>query len=362
MSFYPGCAWFLLLLTLVPVIGWRYLRQRRRSTVRFSSVGMLGGLDASWRARLRFVLSLLRTLAVVLLIVALARPRKGNEQERIHAEGIAIQMLVDRSGSMQAMDFSIDDKPVDRLKAVKQVVKGFVLGEDDLRGRPDDLVGLITFARFADSKCPLTLDHGYLTETIGKTEIVTEREEDGTAIGDAIALGVEHMRALEKQRQRRGAERIKSKVMILLTDGENNAGDLDPIKAAELAGTFGIKIYTIGAGTDGTAPMPAVDFFGQRILQGVRVTIDEETLRKIADATGGRYFRATDTDSLQKIYAEIDELETTQTEEKRYLQYSELATHSVCVGRFRLPPLLLCAFVLLALEIVLANTVFRRVP
>ena len=355
-------AWFLLLLAFVPVIWWRYLSQRYRSTVRFSSTAALRSLDRTWKTRMRLVLPVLRTLAVVLLVVALARPRKGNEQTRVFSEGVAIQMLVDRSGSMQAMDFHLDGQRVNRLAAVKKVVQSFVLGDDGLPGRPDDLIGMITFARFADSKCPLTLDHGYLVETLQKTEIVTQRTEDGTAIGDAIALGVEHLRALERQRRLRGAERIKSKIMILLTDGENNAGDITPLKAAELAKTFDIKIYTIGAGTEGIVPMRDINMFGQPVLRRVSAHIDEETLRRIAATTDGKYFRATDTDSLRQVYAEIDKLEKTKTEEKRYLQYKELATESVEAGRIRLPPLLLGVFVLLAVEMVLANMAFRQVP
>jgi Ca-activated chloride channel homolog len=363
MRFHETSVWFLLLLGLVPLIWWRWLAVRSRPAMRFSSVTTLLGIRPAMGVRARVLLPALRSLAFVLLVLALARPQKGNEQTRIFSEGIAIQMLVDRSGSMRAMDFTLDGKPVDRLHAVRKVVRDFVMGGDGMRGRDNDLIGMIAFARYADSKCPLTLDHGFLTESLGQIEIVKTQSEDGTAIGDAIALGVERLRSLETERHLQHASRIKSKIMILLTDGENNAGKIDPAKAAEMAAAFGIRIYTIGAGTEGLAPVPAVNpFTGQEEMRQMQVSIDEESLRAIAKATGGHYFRATDTDSLRRIYAEIDKLEKTKTEEKRYLQYKELATESIQLGRFRLPPLLLCAFIVLAIEIVLANTRFRKIP
>ncbi|UCD29808.1 MAG: VWA domain-containing protein, partial [Planctomycetota bacterium] len=344
MMFHESSRWFLLLLLLVPLIWWRWLNCRHSSTLKFSSLSTLSQIGSTWAIRARYILPVLRTLAVILLIVALARPRKGNEQTRVFAEGIAIQMLVDRSGSMQAMDFRVEGKPVDRLTAVRNVVEDFVMGEGNLSGRPDDLIGLIVFGTYADSMCPLTLDHGFLTETLRKTEIAATNEEGQTAIGDAIALGIEKLQTLEKRRQLRQAEKIKNKIMILLTDGENTAGDIEPLKAAEMASTFNIKVYTIGAGTKGMAPVPAMDVFGRKIYRKIPVNIDEKTLKQIADMTGGEYYRATDTDSLRNIYIEIDKLEKTKTEEKRFLQYTELATHSVTFGSIRLPPLLVCVF------------------
>jgi Ca-activated chloride channel family protein len=324
---------------------------------------MVKRLDGTWRTRARWLLPVLRTAILVLLIVAVARPRKGNEQERIRSEGIAIQLLVDRSGSMQAMDFTLDGKRANRLAAIQKVVRDFVLGDGELRGRTDDLIGMIAFARYADGKCPLTLDHGFLIESLNKTEIETRREYDGTAIGDAVALGVEHLRAVDEQRRVRGGNKIKSKVIILLTDGQNNAGDIDPFKAAQLATTLGVKIYTIGVGTRGIAQMPVIDpFTGATVFQPVQVNIDEDTLRKIAEATSGQYFRATDTDTLRGIYVDIDKMEKQETEEKRFYQYRELATEWVRLGRVSLPPLLVCVFALLIVEMVLAHTWLRRVP
>jgi len=358
----PTSKWFLLLLLVVPLVWWRMCDRRRRGTVRFSSVRPLEGLGTTWTMRARWLLPVLRTAAIVLLVVALARPQKPDEQTRIFSEGIAIQIVVDRSGSMQAMDFRLDGKPVDRLTAVRKVVRDFVLGDGQLKGRPNDLIGLIVYGTYADSKCPLTLDHGYLIESLNRTEIAKTEEEGQTAIGDAIALAVEHLRALERQRSRGQLQQIKSKIIILLTDGESNAGVIPPLQAAELAATYGIKVYTIGAGTDGWAPFKVTDPFGRERYQRMPVSIDEETLRKIADKTGGKYFPANNTESLANVYAEIDKLERSRTEEKRYFQTTEWATSAVRLGPVTLPPLLLCVFGLLALELILSNTWLRRIP
>jgi len=362
MTLHESYWWFLLLAALLPLIWWRWIRRDRYSSMKFSSTETVQQLGGTWVTRARHILPALRTCTVILLVLILVRPQKGNQQTRIFSEGIAVQLLIDRSGSMEAMDFRVDGKPVDRLAAVKNVVEDFVLGDEHLPGRPDDLIGMIAYGTHADSTCPLTLDHEYLIHALKQTEIAKTQAEGQTAIGDAIALGVERLRALENQRRIRQAHKIKSKIMILLTDGESNAGDIEPVKAAELAATYDIKIYTIGAGTKGMAPVPAVDVFGRKYYRKMPVSIDEETLKKIADTTDGQYYRATDTDSLKKVYAEIDKLEKTKTEEKRYMQYKELATESVALGSLRMPPLFLAVFILLALEVVLANTRFRRIP
>lgn len=363
--------WLLLLLLLIPLV-WVFPRRRRRASICYSSVEPLDRLPPSWRLRARGVLPVLRTAAMALLVLALARPQKGNEQTRITTEGIAIQLVVDRSGSMQARDFRIAGKPVDRLTAVRKVVRDFVAGGEGLSGRENDLIGMIAFARFPDSKSPLTLDHAYLLETLDKATPAATRAEDGTAIGDALALGVERLRSLDQEKRLPTAQKIRSRVMVLLTDGENNFGDIEPLKAAEMAAAAGIKIYTIGAGTEGFAPMPVIDprtgepvvdpRTGEPMVRPAPVRIDEESLRQIAEKTGGKYYRATDTDSLRRIYADIDKLEKTKTEERRFLQYKELATEAIRVGRFRMPPLLLAAFGLLAIEVLLASTALRRLP
>lgn len=364
---------FLTLLLLLPLIAWRRSRRMQRSAIRFSTLAPLRQAGATWAVRARHIVPALRMLAVGLLIICLARPQKGDEETRIFSEGIAIQLLIDRSSSMLAEDFSLDGKRVNRLEAVKAVATNFVLGdkEADLLGRPNDLIGMIAFAGYADSFCPLTLDHAYVAETLAQTQIVDtqNREEDGTAIGDAIALGVLRMRDLAKQREAMLLNRVRSKVIVLLTDGEQTRGDLLPEKGAELAKAEGIKIYAIGVGTRGMAPMPSVDLFGQKRMVPTPVSIDEETLKSVAQTTGGEYFRATDTDSLRRIYARIDELEKVETEEKRYLQTAELATQAVMYDIAWLPswlrttpPLLLVVLSLLALEVILANTRFRKIP
>ncbi|QDU99102.1 vWA domain-containing protein [Lignipirellula cremea] len=357
--FHAPSAWFLLLLLLVPLLVWRMLASRRRAAILFSSTAWFAQVTPSWKQRLRWLPGALRVAAIVLLIVALARPQEGRKQTIVDSEGIAIEMVVDRSGSMQAMDFEVDGQPVDRLTAVKDVAGKFITGGDRLEGRTSDLVGLVTFAGHADGVAPPTLDHPYLIDELDRTQIALDRSEDGTAIGDAIGLAVEKLTSLGQDEQRK----IKSKVAILLTDGENNAGDLDPVQAAELASAMGVKIYTIGVGTQGRAPVPVVDrFTGRRQLQWARVNIDETTLKKVAAATGGQYFRATDTASLEAIYKEIDQLEKSRVEARHYTDYRELAIEPVYAGAMTLPPVVLVAFLLLSAQLVLSHTWFRQIP
>ncbi len=353
--------WYFLLLVLVPLLAWWLFGPRRRSAIRFSSTKLAGQLTPTLRQRLMWLPGALTLAAVVVLIVALARPREGREQTIVDSEGIAIEMVVDRSGSMRAMDFQVDGEHVDRLTAVKKVAGDFVTGGfdaagDNLDGRVSDLVGLITFAGYADGVTPPTLDHAFLVSHLNHAQIVTNRSEDGTAIGDAISLAVEKLNALDARQK----EKVKSKVIILLTDGENNAGELEPVQAAELAETMGIKVYTIGVGTKGQAPMPVTDVFGRETVQWMPVSIDEATLEKVASITGGKYFRATDTDSLAKIYGEIDQLEKSKVEAKHFVDYRELAVQSYKAGALTLPPLLLIAFALLLARVVLQQTWLRE--
>lgn len=361
IDWHEPSVWMLWLLVLVPLAGWWLYRPNRHASVTWSNTDLLSGLGSTWRSRLCWLPGALRLTALTVLIIALARPREGNEQTQIFSEGVAIQMLVDRSGSMEAMDFQLAGRPVNRLEAIKDVAGKFVNGGEQLTGRDNDLVGLVTFARYADNASPLTLDHQYLVGKLSSTQIVKRRSEDGTAIGEAIGLAVERLAALSDSRE--GKKSIKSKVIILLTDGENNAGELDPVQAAELASTQGIRIYTIGVGTKGLAPVPVIDpFSGRRVYRRTRVNIDEATLTKVARQTGGKYFRATDTDSLKAIYAEIDQLEKSKLEAKHYMDYRELAIDPIHAGPITLPPLLLIAFGLVALEMILQHTLLRRVP
>ncbi|MCH2183382.1 MAG: VWA domain-containing protein [Mariniblastus sp.] len=363
--FHTSSAWFLLLLLTIPLVGYLMFRKRRRSSIEFSSTHALSDLPLTWRQRFRWVPPALGLTAIMLMIVALARPQEGRKQTITDSEGIAIEMVVDCSGSMQAMDFTFEDQPVDRLTAIKGVANRFINGGDNLEGRFSDLVGLVTFAKNADGLVPPTLDHTYVSSQLENTQIVTERSEDGTAIGDAIGLAVEKLAALktrtDDQDQEPGRDEIKSRIMILLTDGENNSGSIDPIPAAELAKSFDIKIYTIGVGTKGRAPVPITDpYTGRKVLQMMDVNIDEETLQKVADETGGKYFRATDTESLANIYAEIDQLEKSNVESRHLVDYRELAVEPYRWGPLTVPPILLLSLFCLMAQVLLGNTLFRN--
>lgn len=325
--------WVLALLVLLPLLVWLERRLRRDATVRFPSVGILRRLAAAGRKRWRWVVPALRLAALALTILALARPQFGRAESRYRGEGIDIMLAVDISSSMLAEDFTVDGQRANRLEAVKSVVDEFV------ERRPGDRVGLVLFGARPYTQCPLTLDHGWLMQNLERAQI--GMIEDGTAIGSALATAAARLKSSE----------AKSKVVILLTDGQNNAGKVSPLTAADATAALGIKAYTIGAGTRGLAPYPARDLFGNVVYQPVQVDIDETTLQEIADKTGGAYFRATDTESLQKIYDDIDRFERTEFEAPRYLDYDEWY-----------PWLLLPAMLLLGLELSLSQTVLRRLP
>jgi Ca-activated chloride channel family protein len=333
--------WFFLLLPLVLIVIW--LASRSTSVLVFSSLSTLEHTSKSFRQRLSRLPAVLLGLATLAMIVALARPRTPERETRVSREGIAIMMIVDLSSSMNARDLVEEDRSVNRLDVVKDVFIDFVLGgqRTESRGRPDDLIGLVTFAGYADSVGPLTLDHGNLAAIVDDLEIVDVRSEDGTAVGDGLGLAVERLRR----------SKAKSRVAILLTDGVNNAGVIPPNKAAELAAEYDIKVYCIGAGTNGVAPMPATDFFGRATLVAQPVEIDEETLKQIADKTGGRYFRAENKQAMEDIYGEIDQLERTEVTELRYLRYTE---H---FGLF-----VASSLGLLVAAALLKRSVFRRLP
>jgi len=326
-------------LLAVPVF---LLARRSPGRIIFSSFRALPRDGRSLRASLAWLPDALLALAVVALAVALAGPRIGERASKIEREGIAIMLIVDRSGSMQALDMATEDEERTRLDAVKAVFEQFVLGGDGLAGRPDDAIGLVSFAGYADTSCPLTLDHDSLIAIARKLEIVTQRDEDGTAIGDGLGLAVERLRE----------SKARSRVAVLLTDGVNNAGTETPLAAAELAKTQGVRVYTVGAGTDGLAPVRVKDpFTGESVLRPIRVEIDEETLRGIADRTGGQYFRATDGDGLRAVYQEIDRLERTRITEERWREYDEHYALALACG------LLLAAGAWLA-----RGAVFPRLP
>ncbi|MCH2146181.1 MAG: VWA domain-containing protein, partial [Phycisphaerales bacterium] len=285
MTFHPDAIWLLLLAVLIPVAWWVSARRRNRAPITFSNVEGAAIAGRSLRSRFRWLPLAVRLVALSLLVTALARPVKANEQTRVSVEGVAMQMLVDRSSSMLAEDFQIEGRRANRLEAVKQVGADFIAGGEGLAGRPNDLIGLISFAGYADSLSPMTLDHAHLLNALGSLKEVEIRSEDGTAIGDAVALGVERLRDVGERAEETDRQRIKSRVIVLLTDGENTAGVIEPNQAADLAEKYGIKIYTIGMGTRGVAMVPIDTVFG-REMRPTRVNIDEETLTEMADRTG----------------------------------------------------------------------------
>jgi Ca-activated chloride channel family protein len=360
-GFHESSVWWLLLLLLVPLAAWPAFAPRRRAAIGFPSAALLRSAGASFVARTWWLPTLLRTLAIALLAVCIARPIKANEQTRVYVEGIAMEIVVDRSSSMLAMDFQKAGRRADRLTALKDVATAFILGGDGLPGRPNDLVGLVAFARYADSLSPLTLDHDYLVQVLEGVEVAGERAEDGTAIGEAVALAAERLRDAT-ERPTGDVPKPRSKAIVLLTDGENNAGDIDPMTAAEICRTYGIKLYAIGMGTIGEAPFPMQTPFGGTQLVPVPVKIDEKLLKEMAAVTGGQYFRATDSKSLASIYETIDALEKTATEQRRYLQFRDLAVEPFDVAGRRFPPLLAIVLVLVAADVALGLTRWRTLP
>jgi Ca-activated chloride channel family protein len=333
--------WMLLALLALPLLWFLWLRPQRRPVIRFSDLAELRAAGGNVNRRARLVLPGLRSIALLCLVVAAARPQRADESSRIFAEGIAIQMVVDTSGSMQDVDLSPPGARVTRLDVVKSVFQKFVRGEQDIElpGRPNDLIGMIRFARYADAVCPLTLDHENLLEVLEQTEIVRRPEEDGTAIGDGLALAVERLKDLKRTTGSGDQITITSRVVILLTDGEDNAGKVKPQVAGELAATYGIKVYTIMAGT------------GELLGFGFRRALDDRQLRHIAEVTGGKHFRAQDEKSLEGIYAEIDELERTEVEERRFVRWRELSHWW-----------LVAAFACIGLQTFLDATRLRKIP
>ncbi len=338
---------------------------RRRPALRFSGADLAADLPQSWRQRTWFIPPLLRTLGTLALLFALLRPQSTGVS-RDTSEGIAIEMVLDVSGSMAETDFAIDGQPVRRMEAVKQVFRDFVLGAEGLAGRPNDLIGMTTFAMYPDVRCPLTLDHANLVNLLRETDIpgwVRRRqvyehpESNNTALGDGIARGTDELRKAGEKAAAgiAGAEAARSRIMILLTDGYNNPAPelkkdaVDPVEAAKLAGKLGIKIYAIGAvGASGAQSGRGRGIFGA--LQR-RAEVDEPTLKAVAEATGGKYFRAEDTESLATIYAEIDQLERRKTGERVYNDNTALARSAMLLG-----------LGLLAAELLLTHLAYRRVP
>ncbi|MEW5795480.1 MAG: VWA domain-containing protein [Candidatus Zixiibacteriota bacterium] len=327
----PPLAIFITGALVVAAMIWYYFKRRRTRTaaVKFSDVRIVSRASRSHRRRYRAILPILRIAAVALFFVAFARPRSGTEVREVTSKGVDLMLALDVSSSMQAEDF----KPHNRLYVAKEEIKKFV------SKRVHDRIGLVVFARHSFTQCPLTVDYGVVLRFVDEVDFGVL--EDGTAIGMAIANAVNRLRESD----------AKSKIVILLTDGENNAGEIDPITAAGLASAFDIKIYTIGAGRPGNAMFPVDDpLFGKRyVYQPTR--INEESLKEIADVTGGKYFRARSEKELEEIYSLIDQMEKTEIEVSASIQYRELFHYFTAAG-----------LILLALEIVLANSLFRKLP
>ncbi len=325
----PQLLWLLLWVPLMA--GWYVWRYRRsRASIVISTVDPVADAPRTVRYYLRHIPFVLRCGAVALLVAALARPQSASSGSDSTTEGIDIMLAIDISTSMLALDF----EPKDRIEAAKATAGQFIAD------RQNDRVGLVVFAGESFTQCPLTTDRRSLLTLLGgiKTGLV----EDGTAIGNGLATAVNRLRE----------STAKSKVVILLTDGVNNRGQITPLTAAEIAETYGIKVYTIGVGKRGMAPYPVYDIFGRPAgYQQMPVEIDEQTLREIAAKTGGEYFRATDTGSLQAIYSQINQLEKTEVEVTDFTRYTEL------FGVF-----LLWAVLLLAAEVLTRHLLVRQIP
>jgi Ca-activated chloride channel family protein len=322
--------WFFWLLLVIPLMIWWFLktRSRRKAAFTVSSLEGLKKIPVSWKVRLRPLLLVLRLLAIALLIVALARPQTSNVTENINSEGIDIVLCLDVSGSMLAEDFHPN-----RIEAAKKVATEFV------EQRPSDRIGLVIFAGESFTQCPITTDHAVLVNQIRKVN--SGMLEDGTAIGMGLATSVDRLRD----------SKAKSKVIILLTDGVNNTGLIDPATALEIAKLYKIRVYTIGVGTHGVAPYPVPMPDGSIQMQNMKVQIDEALLKKIADQTGGEYFRATDNRSLASIYSQIDKMEKTKVKITAFKRYGELFF-----------PFALAALGLFLVEIIGRYTLFRSLP
>jgi len=322
----PEWLWFL---ALVPVVGLgEWWRLRRRAGLRFSNVRLTDAVPATWAQRLRWLPMVLRMGVLVLGIIALARPQQHDVIREQYAEGIDIMLVLDTSTSMRAEDFEPN-----RFEAARDVAAEFI------DNRVSDRVGLIVFAAKAYTQTPLTLDYDFLQRMLDEVRVGVI--EDGTAIGTALAMATNRLKNTEAE----------SKVVILLTDGQNNRGEIDPVTAAEVAETIGVRVYSIGVGTRGQAPFVVDHPFTGQSRRMMPVQIDEDMLRTVAQQTGGQYFRATSKEGLRTIYEEIDELEKTEIEERVYTDRDE-----------RYPLFLWPALGLLCVEVLLSTTVLRRFP
>jgi Ca-activated chloride channel family protein len=325
----------LLWLLLLPALAWLKGRWGQSASFLYSSVDLvrpISGLNRSWAGR---ILAVLRWLALAVFVVALAQPRLVHGETQIKASGIDIVVAIDLSGSMASLDFEEGGQRVNRIDMAKRVLSKFI------DGRPNDRIGLVAFATEAFTASPLTLDHDFLQANLARMQLGMI-DENHTAIGSALMAALNRLSDIQS----------KSKIIILMTDGQNNSGKVPPLTAADVAQTLNMKVYTIGIGLRGMAPMPVRNpYTGQMTTQLMPADVDEDTLQKIADKTGGKYYRADSADTMRRIYAEIDSLEKTEVEVKKYEHFDEL---------YR--PVGLGGLSLLLLEIILSQTVWRKLP
>ena len=326
--------WWLLALLIIPLVAWLQGGRGASPAIRFSFVAPLRGFAQSRRAGVGGLGVLLLCAALACLVIALARPRLGKTQDTIESSGVDIVLELDVSGSMQAEDFTLGNDRASRIEVVKDVTKRFI------EGRPNDRIGIIAFAGRPYLVSPLTLDHDWLLKNLERLRIGLV--EDGTSIGSALASAANRLKGRQS----------KSKIIVLLTDGDENITTVPPATAAEAAKTLGIKIYTIAAGTNGLAPFPAGrDFLGNKVYRNIQVSVDEGQLRKVAEIGGGKFFVAMDTDSLNKIFSEIDKLEKTEVKLKRKTDWKDIFQWFVGAGA-----------ALAALHSLLSQTIWRTVP
>ncbi|KAB2663189.1 MAG: VWA domain-containing protein [Verrucomicrobia bacterium] len=325
--------WWLLALAVLPLVAWLRGRSGRDSAFLYSAVSLVKGITALSRSQAGAFLVKLRWLVLALLVLSLARPQLGSGRAPLRASGIDITVAFDLSGSMLAEDFELKGERVNRVTIAKDVLGSFI------DGRPNDRIGLVVFAGRAYIAAPPTLDHDFLRRNLERLDTLREQ---GTAIGSALGAAVNRLRDLKS----------KSRIVVLMTDGQNNAGDIPPLTAADAAKALGVKVYTIGVGTHGTAPTPVgIDGAGRKVYRQMAVDIDEDTLREISARTGGKYYRADNTQAMRSIYAEIDRLEKSDMEMPKFAYWDEMMQYLAAP-----------AFAFLLLEIVLANTVWRKLP
>jgi Ca-activated chloride channel family protein len=325
--------WVFSLLLLLPLLAWLRGRRGRAAAIQYSGLSLFGPLVRNRKVQPGGWLAGLRYLSLLCLIVALARPEKVDSSTQVQESGIDMMLAIDLSPSMEALDYHINGQEISRVDVVRDAVGKFI------QARPNDRIGMVAFAGEAFLMSPLTLDHDWLMQNVDRLQVGLAG--DATAIGSAIAT------CSNRLREQHG----KSKIIVLLTDGANNAGKITPLAAAEAARALGIKIYTIGAGSNDVAKFPTRDAFGRRVYITIPVDIDNDALQKIADVTGGKFFRAADVDSMQNVYKEINRLETTQVAIKHFQHVREYFVWALFPG-----------LLFLGTEIALAHTRWRRVP